>query len=131
MDYEVGSVSSGTVTRIAPYGAFITLEGGGFGLVHISEVSDGFVRDINECLTVGDKVNVKIIGVDEKGKLSLSVRQAAQPKRRSAPPVFESKTESGGDFEDMMSRFLSAGNEKLADLKARGDIQPKKRRREQ
>ena len=73
--YEVGEELSGKVTGIQPYGAFVALDEETQGLVHISEITYGFVRDINEYLTVGQDVNVKILEVDEKaGKISLSIR---------------------------------------------------------
>ncbi|WP_438312133.1 S1 domain-containing post-transcriptional regulator GSP13 [Sporosarcina sp. FA9] len=73
--YEVGEELTGKVTGIQPYGAFVSLDEGTQGLVHISEVTYGFVKDINEFLTIGEEVKVKVLEVDEKaGKISLSIR---------------------------------------------------------
>ncbi|MFD1927573.1 S1 domain-containing post-transcriptional regulator GSP13 [Sporosarcina siberiensis] len=73
--YEVGEELTGKVTGIQPYGAFVSLDEGTQGLVHISEVTYGFVKDINEFLTVGEEVKVKVLEIDEKaGKISLSIR---------------------------------------------------------
>ncbi|WP_019395065.1 S1 domain-containing post-transcriptional regulator GSP13 [Priestia filamentosa] len=78
--FTVGSVIDGKVTGIQPYGAFVALNEETQGLVHISEVTHGFVKDINEHLKVGQEVPVKVISVDEKsGKLGLSIR-ATQPE---------------------------------------------------
>ncbi|AKO94546.1 S1 domain-containing post-transcriptional regulator GSP13 [Priestia filamentosa] len=78
--FTVGSVIDGKVTGIQPYGAFVALDEETQGLVHISEVTHGFVKDINEHLKVGQEVPVKVISVDEKsGKLGLSIR-ATQPE---------------------------------------------------
>ena len=73
--YEAGEELSGKVTGIQPYGAFIALDEETQGLVHISEITYGFVKDINEFLSVGQEVNVQVLEVDEEaGKISLSIR---------------------------------------------------------
>ena len=72
---EVGSVLTGKVTGIQAYGAFVALDENNQGLVHISEITHGFVKDINDHLKVGDEVQVKVLSVDEKaGKIGLSIR---------------------------------------------------------
>jgi general stress protein 13 len=85
-----GSVLTGKVTGIQPYGAFIALDENTQGLVHISEITHGYVKDINDHLKVGDEVQVKVLSVDEgAGKIGLSIRateeapvqQAAKPKK--------------------------------------------------
>ena len=73
--YESGEELTGKVTGIQPYGAFVALDEETQGLVHISEITYGFVKDINEFLSVGEEVNVKVLEVDEEaGKISLSIR---------------------------------------------------------
>ena len=73
--YEVGTVVTGKVTGIQPYGAFVAIDESTQGLVHISEITHGYVKDVNEHLKVGDEVQVKILSVDEaKGKIGLSIR---------------------------------------------------------
>ncbi|MFD2046403.1 S1 domain-containing post-transcriptional regulator GSP13 [Ornithinibacillus salinisoli] len=87
--FETGQVLQGKVTGIQPYGAFVALDDDTQGLVHISEVTHGYVKDINEHLTVGDEVNVKILSVDEaNNKVSLSIRATEEPpkKRPKAQP---------------------------------------------
>ncbi|MDR7079070.1 general stress protein 13 [Neobacillus niacini] len=72
---ETGSVVTGKVTGIQPYGAFIALDENTQGLVHISEITHGYVKDINEHLKVGDEVQVKVLSIDENaGKIGLSIR---------------------------------------------------------
>ena len=72
---ETGSVLTGKVTGIQPYGAFIALDDNTQGLVHISEITHGYVKDINEHLKVGDEVQVKVLSIDENaGKIGLSIR---------------------------------------------------------
>ncbi|OES46488.1 S1 domain-containing post-transcriptional regulator GSP13 [Domibacillus iocasae] len=73
--FEPGQTVTGKITGIQPYGAFVALEHGRQGLVHISEITHGFVRDIHDYLTVGDEITVKVLSVNEdESKISLSIR---------------------------------------------------------
>ncbi len=128
MQIEVGKVVDGKVTGITNFGAFIELGDGVTGLVHISEVALGFVKDIAEHLKVGDIVKVKVVSVDEKGKIGLSIKQALKPKKpdtqkpktKSSPEefVWGSSTESAPEsFEDMLSKFKQSSDERMHDLK--------------
>ncbi|MDC3418293.1 S1 domain-containing post-transcriptional regulator GSP13 [Aquibacillus salsiterrae] len=82
-----GQVLEGKVTGIQPYGAFVALNDEIQGLVHISEVTHGFVTDINEFLSVGDVVQVKVLSVDEnKNKYSLSIRATQEPPQQQEAP---------------------------------------------
>jgi general stress protein 13 len=99
--FEVGSVVKGKVTGIQAYGAFVALDDQTQGLVHISEITHGFVKDINDHLKVGDEVNVKILSIDEAaGKIGLSIRateeapapaaaeaKVKKPRKRQATPI--------------------------------------------
>ncbi|AVL00518.1 S1 domain-containing RNA-binding protein [Pediococcus inopinatus] len=78
MAIEVGSKVSGKVSGITNFGAFIDLGDHKTGLVHISEVSNGFVKDIHDVLTVGDTVTVKVLTVGDDGKIGLSIRKAEE-----------------------------------------------------
>ena len=144
MVIEIGAVIEGKVTGIAKFGAFVSFDEGKSGLVHISEVAAGFVSDINEHLKVGDTVKVKVISVDEKGRINLSIRQA-QPKPEGAPrpvrtapqpprpePVasFAPPEPKGpSSFEDMLQKFKQDSDSKLSDLKAKEDGRGRKRSR--
>lgn len=90
---EVGSVVTGKVTGIQPYGAFVAIEENTQGLVHISEVTHGFVKDINEHLKVGDEVSVKVLSIDEAaGKIGLSIRATQEaPAQTEAPKAAAKK----------------------------------------
>ncbi|OLN23753.1 RNA-binding protein S1 [Domibacillus antri] len=80
--FEPGQIVTGKITGIQPYGAFIALEHGRQGLVHISEITHGFVRDINDYLTVGEDVTVKVLSVNEdESKISLSIRATEEGGR--------------------------------------------------
>ncbi|HEY4622978.1 S1 domain-containing post-transcriptional regulator GSP13 [Solibacillus sp. FSL R7-0668] len=73
---EVGDVLTGKVTGIQPYGAFVALDEQTQGLVHISEITYGFVKDVNDFLSVGEDIEVKVLEVDEEQKkISLSIRE--------------------------------------------------------
>jgi len=89
MEFEVGSVLEGKVTGITKFGAFVSLPGGRSGLVHISEIAYSYVNDIHEHLTEGQSVTIKVIGIDDAGRINLSVKQAAppppRPERRPGP----------------------------------------------
>ena len=70
--FEVGSIVEGKVLKLKPFGAIVELDSSTQGLVHISQVANGFVQDINEHLKEGDVVKVKVINIDsENNKISL------------------------------------------------------------
>ncbi len=84
MELEVGAILDGKVTGITKFGAFVSLPGGRSGLVHISEIAYSFVNDVNELLSVGQDVKVKLIGIDESGRINLSIKQTEPPPARPA-----------------------------------------------
>ena len=81
----------GTVSAIKAYGAFIRLASGEVGLIHISEVTEGFVRDISQHLRVGQTLVVKVIGRNEEGKLNLSLKQVTKQDEVAAQYRLESE----------------------------------------
>ncbi len=83
MQLEEGSIIEGRVTGIQKFGAFIDIGGGKNGMVHISEVSPTYVADINDFLKVGQIVKVKVISIDEKGKVALSIKRALPPREQA------------------------------------------------
>ena len=85
MSIEVGSIVEGVVSGITNFGAFINLPDNKVGLVHISEVADVYVKDVKDFLKEQDKVKVKVLSVDEKGKIGLSVKQAQEKKPEEQP----------------------------------------------
>ncbi|MBS4173922.1 S1 domain-containing post-transcriptional regulator GSP13 [Bacillus sp. FJAT-49736] len=117
-NYEIGSVITGKVAGIQPYGAFIALDGETQGLVHISEIKHGFVKDIHDHLKVGDEVKVKVLSVDEEsGKISLSIRAteeapkaaqpAAKPRRRQISVKTEEPTEGFNTLKEKLQEWIS------------------------
>ena len=137
MQVEIGAVVEAKVTGITEYGAFVEFDGGKSGMIHISEVASGFVKDINEHLKVGQVIKAKIISVNPQGKISLSAKDAgnnsepsdaekppfSKPSKpvRSEPRVWKGKPApvSGEkqSFEDMMASFKKASEEKMSALK--------------
>lgn len=89
MALQVGSIIEGTVTGIAKFGAFVELPDKQVGLVHISEISNEFVKDINDYLKVQDKVRVKVLNAGDKGKIALSIKQAQPQTNGSHEHVHE------------------------------------------
>ena len=109
---NVGDLLSGTVEHIAPYGAFIRLESGQKAMVHISELSHNFVKKVEDVLTVSEKVTAKVIKIDDKGRIDLSIKalQVREPQR----PVMREE-----DFEKKLTSFLKVSDEKIADLNSK------------
>ncbi len=81
--YKVGDVVTGKVTGIQPYGAFVSLDEQTQGLVHISEITYGFVKSISEFISVGDTVTVQVLEVEDPNKkISLSIRALREKPQR-------------------------------------------------
>ena len=94
MALEVGEVFEGKVTGITKFGAFVAMPDGKNGLVHISEIANTYVNDINEFVKEGQVVKVRVIGIGDGGKVNLSIKQAeAQPAPRK--PRFNNNREGG------------------------------------
>ena len=84
MAIEVGSVVEGVVTGITNFGAFVELPEGKVGLIHISEVADVYVRDVRDFLKEQDRIKVKVLSIDERGKIGLSVKRLNPPTTSTA-----------------------------------------------
>lgn len=123
--FDVGQVMEGKVTGIQPYGAFVALDEETQGLVHISEVTHGFVKDINEHLNVGDEVKVKVLSIDEaKGKYSLSIRateeapkkveKAARKPKQNRPQPQQNDANSAGfnTLKDKLEEWIQQSDER-------------------
>jgi len=133
MSIEVGSVVEGVVTGITNFGAFVELPEGKVGLIHISEVADVYVRDVRDFLKEKDKVKVKVLSVDTRGKIGLSIKQL-QEKKAAEPAAANNRPprRQGNDFrrggrmnamsfEDKLSKFLKDSDERQMDLKKNAD----------
>ncbi|RHH68056.1 MULTISPECIES: S1 domain-containing RNA-binding protein [Vagococcus] len=146
MSIEVGTKLPGKVSGITNFGAFVDLGEGKTGLVHISEVSNSFVKDIKDVLKVNDEVEVKVMSVGDDGKIGLSIKRANEEERPAQRERKEYKRSSnnyqsdrnnnrGNDrgknnrkpaavatpqkesFDSLMSNFLKDSDDRLSTLK--------------
>lgn len=108
MPVQAGEILEGKVTGITNFGAFIELPGGVTGLVHISEIAEEYVKDIHDFFKVSDRVKVKVISVDPRGKIGLSIKQALEKPRRRKPEI---------SFEEKINRFMKDSDERLQSLR--------------
>lgn len=119
MPVSVGDILEGKITDVMQYGVFVKLGEGKSGLVHISEVSNEYVEDINQVVKKGDTVKVKVLSIDDSGKISLSMKKAL-PREDKKPrnTMKEKKVEEGPlTLDDMLSKFLKDSDERQLDLK--------------
>ena len=146
MSIEVGEKVTGTVSGITNFGAFIDLGDRKTGLVHISEVSDSFIKDIKEVLKVGEQVTVKVMSIGDDGKIGLSIRRAVDkpvettPSPREKAGSYQGRRDSSStgrsssgyqkvdrgarnagpkkeDFDSLMSSFIKDSDDRLTSLK--------------
>ena len=144
MQVEVGAVVEGTVTGITKFGAFVSLPDGKSGLVHISEIANTYVSDVNEFLKLGDKVKVRVLAVTPDGKINLSIKKAeeaparpnnrpmnggrpggsrpnnggapraARPNRPAQPAGQVSGPSGDAAFEDRLKQFMQESDSRMA-----------------
>ncbi|SHM91975.1 S1 domain-containing post-transcriptional regulator GSP13 [Gracilibacillus kekensis] len=97
-EFHVGDVVEGVITGVQPYGAFVSISDEVQGLIHISEVKNGFVKDISDHVHEGDKVKVKILEIDEnENKYALSIRalEPERPEPKNENAISEKEGEHG------------------------------------
>ncbi len=154
MEFNVGTILEGKVTSITKFGAFVSLPGNKTGLVHISEVAHTYVNDINEYLKVGQEVKVKVIGIDQNGKINLSIKKAVDPpqqkrgersgrsdarkqdgqsrRQNSSRPAQSRGTVSREPqtFDDMLKQFMADSDSKISSIKQYSDHRTRGKRRQ-
>jgi S1 RNA binding domain protein len=123
MSLEAGTILEGIVVKITHYGAFVELPDGKSGLVHISEIADTYVKDVRDYLKEQERVKVKVLGYNDKGKLDLSVKQALDPAERQA------RVRAKASFDEKLAKFLKESEERLLDLKRNTEAKRGGRRR--
>lgn len=145
MQLTVGTIIEGKVSKITSFGAFIDIDGGGSGMVHISEIANAYVKDINEHLTVGQQVRAKVVAINENNKIALSIKALlpTEPKLENGAhrnfsagrpdaaahrntgrgnntyiytPRNNNPPSTGDNFEDMMNRFKKSSDDRMSDL---------------
>jgi len=131
----VGAIVAGKVNGITKFGAFVTVAPGRFGLVHISEISGEYVTDVKDHLTEGQEVMVKIISVDQSGRMNLSIRAAnaatavpPEPKIMHRQQQTPGSEHVGASFEDKLKRFMQDSNNKISFSKQYSDKKSARRR---
>lgn len=152
MDLEVGAILEGKVTGITKFGAFVSFPSGKSGLVHISEIAYPYVQNVSDHLAEGQTVKVKVIGIDENGRINLSVKKAVeQPRpavrasqaairnqqgmRTSSPfrtPTVQTAAAAPSQevsFEDKLKRFMQDSDSKISSIKQYSDRKSGARRR--
>lgn len=126
MALKVGSITSGKVQSVMPFGAFVSLPENKSGLVHISEITNEYIENINEYIKVGETVSVKVLDIDKSGKISLSIKKAKskdeEPKKgpvriRPADIDWNDNSDKDLSFEDKLSKFKKDADEKMLALK--------------
>lgn len=145
MEFAVGAILEGKVTGITKFGAFVALPGGKSGLVHISNISDSYVSDINEFLTVGQEVKVKVLNIDQNDRINLSIkhvqssssprlprsggRSSAPQERRERKERDERGSRSGSrsaskeplTFEDKLKQYMAESESRLSEISRYND----------
>lgn len=155
MELEVGNIYEGKVTGITKYGAFVNFEGGKSGLVHISEVANTFVSDVNNHVKLGQMIRVKVMSIGNDGKINLSIKRVeeAQPQQAAAPatekeeapkrftapaknqkynmaPIPAANEDSGDiNFEDRLKKFMQESDSRIADSRMYSDHRQRSRRK--
>lgn len=114
-EIKIGTIVEGQIAHITEFGAFVKLSSGEEGLVHISEVANEYVSDITKYVTIGDKVQVKILSRNFKNKLELSIKKAKEPEKQTA--LFIHKKSKNSVFEEKLTSFLKKSEEKQVDLR--------------
>lgn len=147
MEITVGAIMEGTIKSITKFGAFVALPGGRSGLCHISEISHSYVTEVRDFLTEGQAVKVKVVGIDDAGRINLSIKKATPPPPRQQNGNRDRQPRNGNagnrpaerpagrpgreprmamaaeqapgpaDFEARLKQFMQASDSKLSDLK--------------
>ncbi len=138
MDLAVGAIVKGKVTGITKYGAFVALPEGKSGMVHISEVASSFVNDIKDFLQEGQQVDVKIINIDQSGRINLSIKKAqprpertynTQARPQKGRLSSTARDTSNMSFEDKLKAFMTDSESRQADARHAVDRKNGSRRR--
>lgn len=130
-----GQILDGKVVRLTSYGAFVKVDGGEIGMVHISEIADGYVKEIKDYLKEDQEVKVMVLAPAKDGKLNLSIKKALSPQKNNrtdsdtrsrtnsfTPNSNDSETKDvSSNFEDRLAKFMKESDEKLLVLKRKNE----------
>jgi len=135
MAIGVGGIVDGKVTGITKYAAFVALGDGKSGMVHISEISHNYVNDIRDHLSEGQEVTVKIISIDEQGRINLSIKKAAPPSGNDREPrqmrgngAHRAASDGPPSFEDKLKQFMYESENKITGIRSERRVSRRKGR---
>ena len=119
-DLATGDVVTGIVEQIMPYGAFVRLQNGQKAMIHISQLSHKFIKSVDAVLQLQQEIKAKVVKIDERGRIDLSLKAMEEPPAFSAPrtPRFvpsggsSASTGNSDDFEKKLSSFMKVSEEK-------------------
>lgn len=117
MSLEVGTIVEGKVVKTTNFGAFVELADGLTGLIHISEITHAYVKEVKDFLSENDMITAKVVAVKPDGKIDLSMKQLEEPKQEEVKPRSFAKRENSASFERMMRNFMRSSEEKMGDIK--------------
>lgn len=130
MELGVGTIHEGKVTGITKFGAFISLPEGKTGLVHISEIAHTYVNDIHQHLSEGQEVKVKVINIDDSGRINLSIKKtSAPPPPQPAPIALRQQAPIVDNFEDRLTKFMQDSKNVMASSKLYSEKRTRRRAR--
>jgi S1 RNA binding domain protein len=114
-ELEIGAVVEGTVQRITPYGAFIQIDDGPVGLIHVSQIDRNYVREVRDHLRENDRVQAKVVSIKEDGKIDLSIKALQDPPDR---PLRKGRDP---DLERKLKQFMRQSEERQVDFRRATD----------
>lgn len=125
-ELAVGDTVTGVVEQVMPYGAFVRCSGGQKAMVHISQLSHRYIKQVEDVLTAGQEIRAQVIKIDERGRVDLSMKALEEPpapmppRRAFAPrPQGSASPLEGDDFERKLSQFLKTSEDKISTLNAK------------
>lgn len=130
MELGVGTIHEGKVTGITKFGAFVSLPEGKTGLVHISEIAHTYVSDIRQHLSEGQEVKVKIINIDENGRINLSIKKTlTPPPPQPAVAMVRQSAPVTDNFEERLTKFMADSKNIMASSKLYSEKRARRRAR--
>ena len=127
MQLEIGTILDGKITSVKKFGAFVMLPENKIGMVHVSEISSEYIKELNDVLKEGQLVKVKIVNINPEGKIALSIKQATENSsyktkstRADTGIIWQPKQKpqiTNLSFEEMMAKFKTQSEENICDLK--------------
>ncbi|MFH0838840.1 MAG: S1 RNA-binding domain-containing protein [Candidatus Omnitrophota bacterium] len=115
--FKTGDTVDIEITKITNFGAFAKLPFNKIGLIHISQIREGFVKDINDHLKIGDKVKARIVAINGEGRIDLSLKKEV-PVSVVGPRQNQNQFRNQA-FEEKLKRFLKKSESLQTDLKHR------------